>query len=70
LTARSTSAGPASATSASTSSEAGLIDLNEPPSAGSTNLPLMNSPYDGLRSTIDRDSGAGAYSKAGMTSPA
>src|SRR5580765_3001 len=47
--------------SASTSSVAGLIVLNEvpPPSA---NSPLMNSPYDGLMSTIERDSGAGAYS--------
>src|SRR5690606_37535225 len=65
-TAASTSAGPASATSASTSSVAGLIVLNTPPSVGSTNSPLMNSPYDGFRSTMARDSGAGAYSNRGM----
>jgi hypothetical protein len=65
-TARSTSAGPASATSASTSSDAGLIDLKDPPSDGSTNFPSMNSPYDGCRSTIARDSGAGAYSNPGI----
>ena len=61
-TARSTSAGPASATSASTSSVAGLIVLKARPSPASTNSPSMNSPYDGWRSTIARDSGAGAYS--------
>ncbi len=61
-TARSTSAGPASVTSASTSSVAGLTVLNVRPSVGSTNSPPMNSPYDGWRSTIARDSGAGAYS--------
>ncbi len=67
-TARSTSSAPASATSASTSSEAGLIDLKLPPSVGSTNLPSMNSPYEGLRSTTERDSGAGAYSNIGYQS--
>jgi hypothetical protein len=38
---------------------AGLTVLNDPPSAGSTNSPPMNSPYDG---DVDdaRDSGAGA----------
>lgn len=68
-TARSTSPGPASATSASTSSVAGLTDLKAPPSVGSTNFPSMKRPYDGRRSTTDRDSGAGAYSKTAMISP-
>src|SRR5690349_16682834 len=59
-TARSTSSGPASATSDSTSSVAGLIVLNV--SLASPNSPSMNSPYDGASETIERDSGAGAYS--------
>ena len=42
--ARSTSCAPASATSARTSSEAGLIVLKVPPSVGSTNSPSTNSP--------------------------
>jgi hypothetical protein len=62
LTALSMSAGPASLTSASTSSDAGLTVLNGFPSAASTKAPLTKSPYDDLMSTIDRDSGAGAYS--------
>src|SRR5690606_11303345 len=68
-TARSTSPAPASATSASTSSEAGFTDLLTPPTAGATKSPLMNSPYAGWRSTIARDSGAGAYSKRDMAGP-
>src|SRR5689334_20782878 len=64
FTARSTSASEASATSASTSSVAGLIVLNDFPEP-STNSPLMKRPYDDLMSTIERDSGAGAYSKNG-----
>ena len=56
------SASSASATSASTSSVEGLIVLNALPWP-STNSPLMNRPYDGLMSTMLRDSGAGAYSK-------
>src|SRR4051794_31626584 len=35
----------------------------------STNSPLTNSPYDGLMSTTERDSGAGAYSKVVMMHP-
>ncbi len=58
-TAASTSASSASATSASTSSVAGLIVLKERPRP-STNSPSTNRPYDGLRSTTARDSGAGA----------
>src|SRR3954451_21065659 len=46
-----------------TSSVDGLIVLKDLPWP-STNSPLMNSPYDGLMSTMLRDSGAGAYSKA------
>src|SRR5689334_11527203 len=65
FTARSTSASDASATSARTSSVAGLIVLNDLPEP-STNSPLMKSPYDDLMSTIERDSGAGAYSKNGV----
>ena len=61
-TARSTSSAPASAISASTSSEAGFTDLKLPPEAGSTNAPSTKSPYEGLMSTTERDSGAGAYS--------
>ena len=60
FTALSTSAGPASLTSASTSSDAGLTVLKLRPSIVSTNSPPMNSPYDGWRSRIARDSGAGA----------
>ena len=59
----STSAAPASATSASTSSVAGFTVLKAPPSTGSTNAPSMNSPYDERSWTTARDSGAGAYSK-------
>src|SRR3954469_6573956 len=61
-TALSTSAGPASLTSASTSSDAGETVLNGFPSVASVNWPLMKSPYDDLMSTMARDSGAGAYS--------
>ncbi len=61
FTARSTSLSSASATSARTSSVEGLIDLKLRPWP-STNSPPTNRPYDGLMSTIDRDSGAGAYS--------
>src|SRR4051812_37555136 len=57
------SASLASATSASTSSVDGLTDLNAWP-LPSTNSPLMKRPYDDLRSTTARDSGAGAYSNA------
>src|SRR6185369_5165459 len=57
-----------SATSASTSSVAGLTVLRLPPSAGSTKDPLMNRPYEDRISTMERDSGAGAYSKRGMVS--
>ena len=38
--------------------------LNDWPSTESTNSPLMNKPYAGWMSTIERDSGAGAYSNA------
>src|SRR5215467_4177542 len=61
-TAVSTSDSPASATSASTSSLAGLIVLRQLPLAASTKDPLTNKPYDDLMSTMERDSGAGAYS--------
>ena len=44
VTARSTSDGPASVTSASTSSVAGEIVLNMRPSAVSVKAPSMNSP--------------------------
>src|SRR5665213_2787214 len=60
-TARSMSRGPASETSASTSSLAGLMVLNVSPSSGSTNSPPMNSPYELAMLTIARDSGAGEY---------
>ena len=59
-TARSTSAGPAELTSASTSCEEGFSVLKWPPSTGLTNSPSMNSPYEALRLTTARDSGAGA----------
>src|SRR3954470_25060994 len=65
-TAASTSAAPASVTSASTSSVAGLTVLRPP--VPSVKAPSMNSPYDDRMSTIDRDSGAGAYSKRVMSS--
>src|SRR5579863_1907694 len=55
--------GPAIETSARTSSLAGLIVLKASPSIGSTNSPPMKSPYDGRRSTMARDSGAGEYSQ-------
>ena len=55
------SASSASAISASTSSVEGLIVLKLWPWP-STNSPSTNRPYDGLMSTIARDSGAGAYS--------
>ncbi len=45
---------------------AGLIVLNDLPWP-STNSPSMNRPYDGLMSTMLRDSGAGAYSKGVVT---
>ena len=61
LTAASMSASSASATSASTSSVDGLIVLKLWPWP-STNSPFTKRPYDGLMSTIPRDSGAGAYS--------
>src|SRR5580658_6449339 len=41
--------------------------LNARPSTPGVNSPLMNSPYDSLRETIARDSGAGAYSNLGMS---
>src|SRR5699024_5080446 len=47
-----------------TSSVAGLTVLNELPVAPETNSPPMNSPYVAAMSTIERDSGAGAYSNA------
>ena len=50
---------PASVTSASTSSVAGLIVLNVRPSTVSTNSPSMNRPYDGLRSRIAARLGSG-----------
>ena len=59
-TARRTSAGPAKATSATTSSVAGLIDGTRVPSTGSTNSPPMNSPYESRSRTWSGDSGAGA----------
>src|SRR3954452_4037801 len=62
LTARSTSASLPVAMSARTSSVAGFTVLNGVPEP-STNSPSMNSPYDGAMSTMERDSGAGAYSK-------
>ena len=66
-TARSTSAALASATSARTSSVAGLIVLNAEPLLPSTNSPLMNRPYDGrMLDRPTRDSGAGAYSNFAM----
>src|ERR1035437_2598988 len=61
-TANSTSATPASLTSARTSSEDGLMVLKLDPSVDSTNSPPMNSPYDGRMVTTVRDSSAGAYS--------
>src|SRR4051794_21253460 len=60
-TARSTSASLPLETSVRTSSVAGLTVLNGSPEP-STNSPSTNSPYEGLMSTIERDSGAGAYS--------
>ena len=60
FTAASMSASSASAISASTSSVDGLIVLKLRPWP-STNSPFTNNPYDGLMSTIPRDSGAGAY---------
>src|ERR671923_3019074 len=56
------SRGPAATTSDRTSSVAGFTVLNGVPSTESTICPSMNSPWDGAMSTIDRDSGAGAYS--------
>src|SRR5438105_14742209 len=67
VTARSTSAGPASVTSARTSSVAGEMVLNARPSAPGVNSPPMNRPYDSLSLTISRDSGAGAYSNFPMS---
>src|SRR3954468_4187620 len=61
-TARSTSSAVPAATSERTSSVAGLTVLNESP-LPSTNSPSTNRPWDGATSTIDRDSGAGAYWK-------
>ncbi len=58
-TARSMSAGPAKLTSAKTSCVDGLSVLKWPPSMGLTNSPSMNSPYEGRRLTMARDSGAG-----------
>src|SRR5438132_4334354 len=60
-TARSTSSGPASATSASFSSVAGLIVAKYRPDFGSTNSPPTNRPYRGLIATMSLASGAGAY---------
>jgi hypothetical protein len=59
-TARSTSSGPASATSDSRSSVAGLMVSNHVPDFGSTKSPPMNRPYRGSIDTMWRDSGAGA----------
>src|SRR5262245_33016370 len=63
-TALSTSAGPAWATRARGSSEAGLSVVKDSPLAGGTNFPPMNRPYSGWMVTISRDSGAGAYSQS------
>src|SRR5665647_2805430 len=68
LTALSMSVSLASVTSASTSSEDGLMVLNLDPSFDSMNSPPMNSPYDGRMETAARDSGAGAYSNLAMVS--
>ena len=65
-TARSTSAALAAVTSDSTSSVEGLIVLNADPPAVSTNSPSMKRPYDGRMLTMERDSGAGAYSNCAM----
>src|SRR2546421_6498835 len=64
FTARSTSALPACATSASGSSCAGSIVVYRSLDSGSTNWPPMKSPYRSCRRTTSRDSGAGAYSHA------
>src|SRR6266536_1318580 len=64
LTARSTSAGPARATSLSDSSDAGLTVVKTRPSAAGLNSPSINRPYLGAIRTTSRDSGAGAYSQA------
>src|SRR5215472_15448662 len=62
-TARSTSAGPASATLARGSSVAGLMVGNVAPFIAGPNSPFTNSPYSSAIDTISRDSGAGAYSQ-------
>src|SRR6266571_2442459 len=64
VTARSTSSGPASATSASFSSLEGSMVSKYRPDRGSTNLPPMNRPYRSWMDTMSLDSGAGAYSQA------
>src|ERR1700683_2722017 len=66
-TARSTSAGPASVTSARTSSVAGEMVLNARPSRPGVNSPPMKRPYDSRSETTARDSGAGAYSNFPMS---
>src|ERR1700689_2549060 len=66
-TARSTSAGPASVTSASTSSVAGEMVLNARPATPEVNSPPMKRPYDSRSETTARDSGAGAYSSFAMS---
>src|SRR5215472_12977229 len=60
-TARSTSAGPASATWVSDSSVAGFTVANVRPVAAGVNSPFTYSPYSGRMDTMSRDSGAGAY---------
>src|SRR6266545_1441629 len=57
LTARSTSAGPARATSLSDSSDAGLTVVKTRPSAAGLNSPSINRPYLGAIRTTSRDSG-------------
>ncbi len=63
LTARSTSALPASATLLRVSSVAGFTVSNVSPPCAGPNSPFTNSPYSGAMDTISRDSGAGAYSQ-------
>src|SRR6204780_5929424 len=63
----STSAGPASVTSARTSSVAGEMVLNARPSTPGVNSPPMKRPYDSRSETTARDSGAGPYSNFPMS---
>src|SRR5690349_7813469 len=62
VTARSTSSSPASATTASCSSVAGLIVGKEAPERASTHSPPTQRPYSSRRSTIAVDSWEVAYS--------